>query len=71
MRAFQRYTQPMGKRGRKMAYPDKLPILGLPPGALERLEQVLLPGEGRPDLIREAVLQEIARREAALVPLDS
>jgi hypothetical protein len=49
--------------GRKMRYPDKI-IAPLPAGWIKRMEAVLSEDEDKTDLLREAVMRELERREA-------
>ena len=50
------------KMGRKMLWPDKI-IAPLKEGTLKRIAAVLLPSESKTDFLREAVENELRRRE--------
>lgn len=50
------------KVGRKLRYPDKI-IAPLPAGSLARMMAVLVDGEDKTDLLRDAVERELKRRE--------
>jgi hypothetical protein len=50
--------------GRKLLWPERLGVK-LPAGTLARIAAVLEKGEVRIELLRNAVLKEIERREAA------
>lgn len=57
-----RICETPSRMGRKKRYPEKM-IAALPPGTFDRMASVARDDEDKTDFIREAVENELARRE--------